>query len=288
MTTGPGRLSADLLTDLLRNPLDPAYEAAARRRAARGPEPAWLHTTSRAIRLATVGVIGLLLAIAYQHVVAAEPTSNRTRDELVAEVRTRQQTTDELSRHAERLRDEVDRQRQAALDGDEVNRLRNLAAAAGLGRVRGAGVVIELRDAPNAVDPVTGQSGGENLGRVFDRDLQAIANALWDAGAEAIAINDQRLSSTSTIRAAGAAILVDFKPVTSPYRVTAIGPDDLARRFERSPTAELFRQWVRRYKMSMQIREQANLTLPAATDPQLHNARPAGQASSSPSASGGS
>ena len=55
-------------------------------------------------------------------------------------------------------------------------------------------------------------------------DLQNVANALWAAGAEAIAINGQRLTATSTIRAAGNAILVDFRPVTSPYEVSAIGP----------------------------------------------------------------
>lgn len=287
MTGGPGGFSPDFLTDLLRNPLDPAYAAAAERRAARGPEPAWARVSSRLVSLLTVAVVGFLLSMAYQHVVAAEPESSRTRAELVAEVRSRQQTTDELSRRAEQLRDEVDRQREAALASDEATRLRNLAAAAGLGRVRGDGVVIEVRDAPAAVDPVTGQPRGDDLGRVLDRDLQAIANALWDAGAEAIAINDQRLSSTSTIRAAGSAILVDFKPVTSPYRVAAIGPGDLDRRFDRSPTGELFRQLVRRYKMSIEVRQQDDLTLPAATDPQLRSARPAGRASASPTASGG-
>mgnify|MGYP006206322601 CR=1 FL=1 len=57
--------------------------------------------------------------------------------------------------------------------------------------------------------------------------LQDIANALWSAGAEAVAINGQRLTATSTIRAAGGAILVGFRPVTGPYEVSAIGPAEM-------------------------------------------------------------
>jgi uncharacterized protein YlxW (UPF0749 family) len=142
--------------------------------------------------------------------------------------------------------------------------------------------MIEVKDAPAAADPVTGAAGGDNPGRVLDRDLQAVANALWDAGAEGIAINGERLSSTSTIRRAGAAILVGFRPVTSPYRVVAIGPGDLDRRFERSPTGELFRQLSRAYGMSIEVERQRGVTLPAAANPQLRYARPPGNGSASP------
>ncbi|MFS8477830.1 MAG: DUF881 domain-containing protein [Micromonosporaceae bacterium] len=268
----------NLLLDMLREPLDPAYAAAARRRAERGPGPWWARASSRAVSLLVVAVIGFLFTVAYQQVVAARPESARIRDQLADDVRAQQATTDQLARRADELRAEVDRLRETALAGEGVTELRTLAAAAGLGRVRGDGVVIELRDAPPVLDPVTGAEQAENLGRVLDRDLQTVVNALWHAGAEAIAINDQRLSSTSAIRAAGSAILVDFKPVTSPYRVAAIGPADLNRRFDRSPTGELFREIARRYKMSIEVRRQKNLTLPAATDPQLRYARPPGTA----------
>lgn len=288
MTGTPPRFTPDFLTQLLRDPLDPAYAAAARRRAVRGPGSRLDRVASRAISLVAVAAVGFLFAVAYQQVVRAEPESSRTRTGLVKELRSRQATTDELTERAERLRDEVDRQRDAALDIAEVARLRTLAAASGLGRVRGDGAVVELRDAPDARDPVTGEVRTNNLGRVQDRDLQAVANALWHAGAEAVAINGQRLSSTSTIRAAGAAILVDFRPISGPYQVSAIGPGDLDRRFNESPTGELFRQLARRYNMSVQVRSGANLTLPAATDPQLVYARPPSTVGSPvPSASGG-
>ena len=60
-------------------------------------------------------------------------------------------------------------------------------------------------------------------GRVLDRDLQIVVNGLWAAGAEAISINGQRLTALSAIRSAGEAILVDFRPLSPPYVVSAVG-----------------------------------------------------------------
>jgi uncharacterized protein YlxW (UPF0749 family) len=162
--------------------------------------------------------------------------------------------------------------REARLDEGEVTRLRELAAVAGVGRVRGDGVVVRVADGPVETDAVTG-AGGVDLGRVLDRDLQDIVNALFAGGAEAVAINGQRLTSTSTIRAAGSAILVDFKPVTGPYEVAAIGPGDLARRFDASGAARLLRQVSAEHGLSLQVRRVRDLTLPAASEPRLRHAR---------------
>jgi uncharacterized protein YlxW (UPF0749 family) len=282
----------DFLTELFQNPLEPGYAEAARRRAERadrdgadgsaGGPPARGFSPPRLLTLVVVCAIGFLLVVAYQHVLADEPARTRARAGLVDQINDRQATSDTLRRRAEQLRDEVARQRDAALDDRDAARLRDLEATTGLGRVSGDGVVVRIADAPKPVDAVTGQGSGNDLGRVLDHDLQQIANALWRAGAEAIAINGQRLISTSTIRAAGDAILVDFRPLTGPYEVSAIGPADLQRRFADSTTAKTFRQLVEAFGMSFEIRKRNNLSLPAASDPQLRYARPLRSASPSP------
>ena len=53
--------------------------------------------------------------------------------------------------------------------------------------------------------------------------MQRVVNGLWESGAEAVAINGQRLTALSAIRAAGDAILVDNKPLVPPYTVLAVG-----------------------------------------------------------------
>jgi uncharacterized protein YlxW (UPF0749 family) len=264
----------DLLTELFTDAVDPAYAAAAARRAARGPErPLW-RRTSQALRAVTLVAVGFLLTVAYRQVLADEPESTRARAGLVEEVRARQAKTDTLQQRADLLRDEVARQRDAALGEDEVAALHNLEAATGLSKVTGDGVVVRVADAQGPVDPVTGKPNGTNLGLVHDHDLQSIVNALWQSGAEAVAVNGQRLTATSTIRLAGSAILVDFRPVSSPYEITAIGPQNLGRTFDDSPTGRRFKRYIGAYGMGFEVRERGDLTLPAAADPQLRYATP--------------
>jgi uncharacterized protein YlxW (UPF0749 family) len=123
---------------------------------------------------------------------------------------------------------------------------------------------------------VTGKAAAENLGLVIDRDLQDIANGLWQAGAEAVAVNGQRLTATSTIRAAGGVILVDFRPVTSPYEVTAIGPPDIAGTFSSGAVAKRFRRYIEEYRMQFSVKQRADLTLAGAVEPPLKYARTGG------------
>ncbi|WP_329110513.1 DUF881 domain-containing protein [Micromonospora sp. NBC_01699] len=284
-TAGPGperTYAPDFLTELFRNPLDPGYsDAAESRRAGRGPT-GWRRSTIRVVTVITLAALGFLLAIAYRQTIEGEPGRSQARAGLVAQIKQRESETDQLTRRADELRADVNRQRDAALSGSDAARLRDLEAVTGLGRVRGDGVVVRVADGPSEADAVTG-AGGTNLGRVLDRDLQDIANALWSAGAEAISINGQRLTATSTIRAAGGAILVDFRPVTGPYEVSAIGPGQLERRFRASDAANVLRQVAAEHGMSFGVREVDDLLLPAASEPQLRYAVPSVSPSASPS-----
>ncbi|MFI5910523.1 DUF881 domain-containing protein [Dactylosporangium sp. NPDC051541] len=259
----------DLLGDLFRNPLDAGYAAAAERRGG-APAP----KSGRWLTAAAMLAVGFLLAVAYHQAVQAAPGTTKARDDLVADVHARQQTADDLQRRAAELRAQVDRARDDALaDSAGAARLRDLAAGTGTGKVTGDGVAVRIADAPPQVDPVTGRTAEENLGLVLDRDLQDIANGLWQAGAEAVAVNGQRLTATGTIRAAGGVILVDFRPVTSPYEVTAIGPPDITGRFEDSATAKRFKRYVEEYRMQFSVRQRTGLTLDGAGEPPLKYAR---------------
>jgi uncharacterized protein YlxW (UPF0749 family) len=264
----------DFVTELFRNPLDPGYAEAAARRATRGAPSAAARVGGVSARTLVLVAAGLLLAIAYQQTIAAHPEAAKIRNNLVNDVKARQAETDAMQHQADNLRDQVARQREAALAGTDTAALRALEARVGVVKVRGDGAVVRLTDAPTQVDPVTGKAT-RNLGKVQDHDLQAVCNQLWHDGAEAIAVNGERLTATSTIRAAGETILVDFRPVMSPYEVEAIGPGDLDRRFGASSTGELFRELVTDYHMQVSVKAQRGLTLPAAADPQLHFATPA-------------
>jgi len=279
---------ADLLTDLFVNPLDPGYADAADHKRRRGGPSSSGRLFGRLATAVALAFFGLLLSVAYQHMAAGAPGAERARTSLVREVTGARAESESLERRAARLRDQVALERDRVLGGGaEADRLRDLEAGTGLAGVSGPGMSVRLTDGPPEVDPVSGEPTGEDLGRVLDRDLQRVVNALWAAKAEAIAVNGQRLSTVSTIRGAGEAVLVDFTPVTSPYVVQAIGPPGMARRFESSRTAEQLR-WLRdKYQMGVAVLEQDRIVLPAAPQPRLRYARPPEHtASPSPTGSG--
>lgn len=89
-------------------------------------------------------------------------------------------------------------------------------AIAGLTDVKGSGVIITYTDDENS-----------EIDKIEDRDLIELVNELKLAGAEAISINDQRITNMSDIMNIDVEgevfILVNRKRVTSPYTIKAIG-----------------------------------------------------------------
>jgi uncharacterized protein YlxW (UPF0749 family) len=260
----------DFLTELFQNPLDPGYaDAAARKARGEGRTGAAKRIVS-GISALTLAALGFLLVVAYQQTVADEPARTQARDTLIDQVQSRRTETAELQARADRLRAEVAGLREKQLGGAAVARLREMEAQTGLAPVRGSGARVTVGDGPTPLDPLTGER--KNEARVRDTDLQVAANALWAAGAEAIAVNGQRLTATSTIRQAGEAILVDFRPVTTPYEVVAIGPESLAEEFREGTAGRFFRALNAKYGMSFDVAEVRNVTLEAATEPHLRQA----------------
>ena len=102
-----------------------------------------------------------------------------------------------------------------------------------------------------------------------------MVNALWAAGAEAISINGQRLGATTAIRFAGEAVLVDFRPVTNPYLVRAIGdPDELSARFLASPEVGSLAVISESFGLRFEFSQEDDLSLPAASTLELRSAVP--------------
>jgi uncharacterized protein YlxW (UPF0749 family) len=277
---GLGPLSPEFLTELFRDPLDPGYAEAATAARKRRPGGPWRRGATRVLTLATLVVIGVLFAMSYRQVVQDEPARSQIRTQLVEEIHEQEATTEALEERFDDLRGEVAQLRDRELGGQQARRLRELEAVTGLAQVTGEGAVVEITDGPEQVDPVTGEPVLE--ARIQDYDLRLIANALWAEGAEAVAINDRRLTATSTVRNASGAILVNRRPVGPPYQVTAVGPDDLAQRFLDSTVGRYLQALSGRYGISYDIRAEDDLTLPAAASQDLHHATPSG-----PSSTGG-
>ncbi len=126
---------------------------------------------------------------------------------------------------------------------------------------------------PN-VDPLAATAPDQ--GKVIARDLQIIVNGLWQAGAEAISVNGHRLTSRAAIRFAGAAILVDYRPLTRPYVITAIGdPGSLSADFAAGDGGSYLKSLEANYKIRGDIKEHDPVVVPGEPALSLRAAKPA-------------
>lgn len=255
-----------LLTSLVENSLDEGYARAAARRRAGGPPD----RHGRLILMVGLLAIGLLLATAAAQTRARASASAEARTALASAIQDRTAENDRLEETLSGQRSAVSRARRDELRltarGTRLAQsLTVLESATGAGAVEGPGMSVRLEDAAidDADADVDPRTGDATDGRVSDRDLQTVVNEIWAAGAEAVAVNEQRLTALSAIRSAGDAILVDFRPLSPPYSVQAIGPPRMRTRFV-SGFGGSYLQVLRDYGIDFAVEDRDEVRLPAS------------------------
>lgn len=275
--------SMSLLVDMMQDTLDQGYaERAARRRSPVAAAAPRERRRSGLVSLAALVAVGAVTGTAVAQVRDRSAADQGLRGELAAEVAERTAQSDALAARVARLRDEVAAVREQALGTDAAGRaaarrLATASAVSGTTAVRGPGIVVTVDDAdtddPEGPDPLRGGTVPE--GRVSDTDLQDVVNGLWAAGAEAVAVNGQRLTALSAIRSAGESVLVDLRPLAPPYVVEAVGdPAALEVGFVDGPSGRRLTTLTSLYGLRFEVRRADELTLRAAGLPRLRHATP--------------
>ncbi|MER7952563.1 DUF881 domain-containing protein [Streptomyces sp. NPDC096079] len=278
--------SMSLLNNVIDHALDDGYaEATARRAAEGGGMP-------RNLRARLGVAAGLLLAAAVVTVGAAEarisaPVVAKERQDLIDRIEKETSTADQLEEDVERIRDEVGARQRQALQQHGGDQAELVALLSGATPVHGPGVKLVVDDAKDTDTGGGGpreSAGFSDTGRVRDRDMQRVVNGLWESGAEAVAINGQRLTSLSAIRAAGDAILVDNKPLVPPYTVLAIGDGQrLSTAFQDSADGQYLHALVENFGIRSRISAEGDVRLPAAPSLTVRTAEPRGAGAATPS-----
>lgn len=142
------------------------------------------------------------------------------------------------------------------------------AVASGSTPVVGPGLEVTLDDAPADAPHRDGVSADVLV--VHQQDIQSVVNALWAGGAEAVAIQDQRLITTSAIRCVGNVLRLHGRLYSPPYTVSAIG-DEIAMRaaLADSPAIQAYRRDAAQVGLGWRVDGRDALTLAAysgATD----------------------
>jgi uncharacterized protein YlxW (UPF0749 family) len=167
-------------------------------------------------------------------------------------------------------------QRVAADDGRvaQAAAAAELELAAGLVPVEGPAVTVSLDDAPRREGRPPLSDDPDDL-VVHQQDVQAVVNALWAGGAEAMTLMGQRIVSTSAVRCVGNTVILHGRVYGPPFVITTIGdPEELRDSLDSDPGVQLFRTYVDRFGLGYTVRSERSVTVPAYDGPlELPNVR---------------
>lgn len=184
-------------------------------------------------------------------------------------VRQERQRTDALQQRVTELTREVDRLGRS-VDDAGVRNLQNQVAAlrgpAGFEKVHGPAITVVLRDAPKEdIDRAVekGEVTADQL-VVHQQDIQAVVNALWAGGAEAMALQKQRVISTTGIKCVGNTVVLHGVPYAPPYEITAIGDlESLRVSLASSDYIDGYKSYVEAHNLGYDVSTDNDVTMPA-------------------------
>jgi uncharacterized protein YlxW (UPF0749 family) len=190
---------------------------------------AWRRPASWQVALAgALLALGFLVAVQLQSQSPRARYTTQERPPLVATALELTKRQDDLEAAIVALREQIEDLETGAASNDAqvaaMNaRLQEARSAAGLLDMSGPGAALQLDDAPGPLPP--GATASEY--RVQAEDLRDLVAALWLSGADAIAINGERIVAATAITDIGGTVLVNSAYLAPPYVVTAVGDPSL-------------------------------------------------------------
>jgi uncharacterized protein YlxW (UPF0749 family) len=159
-----------------------------------------------------------------------------------------------------------------------LRRSAQLAGEAGMSPVHGPGLVVTLEDAQRDANGRFPRDASPDDLVVHQQDIQAVLNALWTAGAEAIQMQDQRIIATSVPRCVGNTLLLNGRTYSPPYTITAIGnAAAMQAALAAAPLVILYKQYVVRFGLGYREEVKSDVQVVGHSEPdRLHFAQPAG------------
>jgi len=257
----PEHVTTPLLTLITARSMDEDYAHVAQKRAFAGDarpravRPHW----SSFLAIAALGVMAAVVAVQTDR---EAPANELSRAALVQQIDTRSDDVRALQADVARLTRfnasvASNSTRTQTELGDAETRVRRAELTTGFSAVHGPGVRITVDNRP----------GDEVDGEVLDEDLATLVDGLFEAGAEAVAINDQRINALGGIRNTNRAVHVNGRPVNAPYTVSAIGdPRTLQARLVETYQGQQWFGRVNNFGFVYEAENVEDIRLPAAPE----------------------
>lgn len=244
--SAPFRPADGLLDQIADHALDDDYYVV------RAGEPYGERPTGTLAVGAVIALFAALVTVAALQAQAFRPSNELERRTLAADIADRREVLEARQGTVATLQDQV-----AALRADigPEPSTEGLDVQSGASAVSGPALIVQMARGAD----------GEAAGRISLDDVLVVVNGLWYAGAEAIAINDQRIGATTSIGTVDGALTVNYTKVSTPLRIVALGDGQALRtRMETGPTGTYLRERAERAGLSVGMARSDDETLPAA------------------------
>jgi uncharacterized protein YlxW (UPF0749 family) len=185
-----------------------------------------MRTTSGKISIMLICLlVGIMLAVQFRTSENYGTSLRGTRvDELAFKNSTLTQEKDALAKEVVSLREKLTTVgSESQLTANLQEELKKANMLAGLTTAYGPGIIVTLNDSPRSIQP----GDDPNALLVHDIDILNIVNEMRASGAEAISVNEQRITAMSEIRCAGTTILVNWNKIAPPFVIKATGNPQL-------------------------------------------------------------
>jgi uncharacterized protein YlxW (UPF0749 family) len=228
------------------------------------------HQHRRGPAWGAVGVAGVLAIAGLLFAANARISGGDTREarDLPGLVQAQLNRAQVAQAEVSNLRAEVDQltDEQATTAPEDPAGSQQLAMAAGWVPVSGPGVEVRLTDAPAGAARPDWATNDDLV--VHQQDVQAVMNALWAGGAEAMSLQDQRVVSTSAFRCVGNVLYLQGQVYSPPYVVRAIGDADaMTAALEASPELQVYREYVDAVGLGWSVSTTDDMLLPGYDGP---------------------
>lgn len=202
------------------------------------------------LRFGVFALTGLLfVAVAHTN---ASPHGSRHDVDLSTLVRNKQDNVDILLHEVADYQNEIKALTQQVTQAG--------APEAQVTGLRGPGLKVSLWDAPSSVDLPQGASADDLV--IHQGDIEAVFNALWAGGADAVAIGDVEVLPNTLVRCVGNVININGRLFSPPFVVSAIGdPSRMQAALAEDEAIVIFQQYVNRYHLGFQVEESSDIVI---------------------------
>jgi len=214
--------------------------------------------------LAASIILGFLLTVQFRSAAASLPPREQSRVSTAEAVQRLEEEQRQLKERIAELRTQIASMQHTAETADPAKMVAadidQQKLLAGLVALHGPGLLVVLDDSTKTVGP----SEDANNYIIHDYELRDVVSLLWLSGAEAIAINGERLVNVSSIYCVGSTILVNDTRLSPPYEIRAIGDPPVLEDVVQNPkNLAKLRARVKTYGIQLKVTQQKDVIIPA-------------------------